>query len=70
MNNEFLAFFLANEYVRAMGRPGLADMGKAGKLYEHLANIADRYVDVASGKLDVEGLATGNSGEEDYMKVS
>lgn len=68
--NKRTAFFLANEYIRAMGRPGLADMGKIGKVYEHLAEIANRYVDVAAGSLDVEGLAKGNPGEKDHEKDS
>ncbi|KAF9815497.1 hypothetical protein IEO21_04594 [Rhodonia placenta] len=31
------AFFLANEYIRARGTPGLADEGKVGVVYAHVA---------------------------------
>ena len=58
LNNECLAgFFLANEYLRAMGIPGLADEGKFGDAYEQVVNIAQRHMDVAAGKLEVEGLS-------------
>ncbi|KAG6840042.1 hypothetical protein C0991_009415 [Blastosporella zonata] len=55
--NKRTAFFLANEYIRAMGIPGLADDGNLGDVYESIANIAQRHIDVAAGKLDVDGLA-------------
>jgi len=55
--NPTLAFFLANEYLRAMGLPGLVDDAKAGKVYESVVDIAKRHVDVAAGKLDVTDLA-------------
>jgi len=47
------AFFLANQYLRAMGIPGLADGGEMGSV----ADIAQRYMDVAAGKLELDGLA-------------
>lgn len=52
-----LAFFLANEYIRAMGRPGLADLGEVGEVYRPIADIAERYIEVAAGNRDVDGLA-------------
>ena len=55
--NKRTAFFLANEYLRAMGLPGLADGGKAGAVYQDLTTLADRHIEAASGRLDVEGLA-------------
>ena len=51
------AFFLANEYLRAMGLPGLLDEGKIGEVYKDVKEIADRHINVAAGGLDVEGLA-------------
>jgi Fic/DOC family len=58
LNKQCLAgFFLANEYLRAMGIPGLADEGKLGDVYEQVVNIAQRHMDVAAGKLEVEGLS-------------
>lgn len=50
------AFFVANEYIRAMGMPGLADGGKVGSAYEGVADIAQRHMDAAAGKLDIQGL--------------
>ncbi|KAG6812284.1 hypothetical protein H0H92_003593 [Tricholoma furcatifolium] len=55
--NKRTAFFLSNEYIRAMGIPGLADAGKVGDVYKSISDIAQRHIDVAAGKLDVEGLA-------------
>ena len=64
MHSNFIpAFFLANEYLRAMGIPGLADEGKAGEVYESVADIAKRHIDVAAGKSDVEVLATPTSSQ-------
>ncbi|KAF9556902.1 hypothetical protein CPC08DRAFT_752235 [Agrocybe pediades] len=57
--NKRTAFFLANEYIRAMGIPGLADQGKIGNVYGSAVAMAERHMDVAAGKLDVEGLAEG-----------
>lgn len=45
-------FFLANEYLRAQGLPGLLDEGKIGTVYQGLINIADRHMNAAVGKLD------------------
>ncbi|KAL4252684.1 hypothetical protein ABKN59_004042 [Abortiporus biennis] len=50
-------FFLANEYSRAMGIPGLADNGKLGAVYGSVIELAERYMDTAAGRLDVKGLA-------------
>ncbi|KAI8975929.1 hypothetical protein BD414DRAFT_399074, partial [Trametes punicea] len=55
--NKRTAFFLANEYLRAQGLPGLLDEGKIGDVYQGLVDIADRHINAAAGKLDVEGLA-------------
>jgi hypothetical protein len=55
--SNFKAFFLANEYLRAQGLPGLADEGRIGKAYEDLRLLAERHISVAKGDLDVEGLA-------------
>jgi len=48
---------LANEYVRAMGFTGLMEAEIIGDVDQAVSNIATRYMDVAAGKLDVEGLA-------------
>jgi hypothetical protein len=48
----FLAFFLANEYVRAQGLPGLADGGKVGEVYRDVHELAKCHIGVASGQLD------------------
>ncbi|EAU91937.1 hypothetical protein CC1G_11123 [Coprinopsis cinerea okayama7 len=55
----------ANEYLRAMGIPGLADAGKVGAAYESVENIAQRHMDVAAGKLGIEGLAGGQGPDGD-----
>ena len=47
-----------------MGIPGLADEGKVGEVYESVADIAKRHIDVAAGKSDVAGLATPTSSLE------
>jgi hypothetical protein len=39
-----------------MGLPGLADGGKVGAAYETVVDIAQRHMDVAAGKLGMEGL--------------
>ncbi|KAI1793259.1 hypothetical protein LXA43DRAFT_232870 [Ganoderma leucocontextum] len=51
--NKRTAFFLANEYLRAHGLPGLLD-GCADD--QSLFDVADRHVDAAAGQLDVQGL--------------
>ena len=53
----FTAFFLANEYLRAQGLPGLADNTRVGSVYQGLTDIADEHIKTAAGNLDVEGLA-------------
>jgi hypothetical protein len=52
----FPAFFLANEYVRAQGLPGLADGGKVGEVYGDVHELAERHIGVASGQLDMDAL--------------
>lgn len=44
-----------------MGLPGLADNGKDERTYEELTDIAEGYIDVAKGMLDVSSLADLNS---------
>lgn len=56
MFNVVAAFFLANEYLRAQGLPGILDKGKDGEASEDLVDIAERHINVAAGKLGVEGL--------------
>jgi len=41
-----------------MGIPKLADETKSGGIYESVADIAKRHIDVAAGKSDVVGFAT------------
>lgn len=50
------AFFLANEYIRAQGHPGLADDRKVGDVYKHLHDVVNQYVGVASGQLEENAL--------------
>ncbi|KAF8202469.1 hypothetical protein BJ912DRAFT_944902 [Pholiota molesta] len=57
--NKRTAFFLANEYIRAMGLPGLADAGDVGKAYKPAVAMAERHMGVAAGTLDLDGLAEG-----------
>lgn len=54
--NKRTAFFLANEYLRAQGLPGLLDEGKVSDGYKDLVDVAERYIGVATGTLGVEGL--------------
>ena len=53
-----LAFFLANEYLRAHGHPGLLD---GCTDYESLVHVADRHINAAAGLLDVQGLVHSTS---------
>jgi len=55
----FAAFFLANEYLRAQGVPGLVDERETGEI----CRLAKRYVGVASGQLDEDGLLSGKNGD-------
>ena len=57
------AFFLANEYMRAQGLPGLACGGKVGEPYGDVQELAERYIDVASGKLGVDALLAAKNKE-------
>ena len=43
------AFFLANEYLRAQGLPGLADRNQVGEAYGDLIAIAEKHIGVAAG---------------------
>jgi death-on-curing family protein len=52
--NKRTAFFLANEYVRAMGIPGLADGGVVGEAYADIEETVRKHVDVAKGELDIQ----------------
>lgn len=49
-----VAFFIANEYLRAQGLPGIAEEQVNGS--SEVLTTAKRYVEVARGKLDAEGL--------------
>lgn len=63
MNTVFLqrtALFVANEYLRAHGGPGLVDQGKVGEASADVAWLTDPVVEVAKGTLDVEGLDEGH----------
>ncbi|KAH6913304.1 hypothetical protein BKA70DRAFT_1262421 [Coprinopsis sp. MPI-PUGE-AT-0042] len=62
--NKRTAFFIANEYLRAMGIPGLADKGKVGVAYELVVEIAQRHMDVAAGRLGMEGLVAETKPKE------
>ncbi|KAL5480714.1 hypothetical protein ACEPAI_9654 [Sanghuangporus weigelae] len=54
--NKRTAFFLANEYLRAQGRPGLTEVLQEA---DALRLLAQRYIQVAKGEMDVEALAFG-----------
>ncbi|TDL27171.1 hypothetical protein BD410DRAFT_715101 [Rickenella mellea] len=54
--NNRTAFFLANEYIRAQGIPGLADAGVVGEAYRDIHELAERYVGVAVGHIDEVGM--------------
>lgn len=59
LSNEFTtAFFLGNEYVRAQGDPGLLEGANTGKEVE---DVADSFIGVASGQLDVDALLSKSS---------
>ncbi|KAF7433655.1 hypothetical protein PC9H_005617 [Pleurotus ostreatus] len=60
--NKRTAFFLANEYIRAHGHPGLADGVQVGEVYKGLQTVVDQYVGVASGRLEEDALALANGG--------
>lgn len=49
-----IAFFLANEYLRALGLSGCAHQGMST---ETLHSVAERYIAVAKGDMEVDGLA-------------
>lgn len=50
LTSRLAAFFLANEYLRGMGIPGLADGCDVGSA----TDVAQRHMDVAEGKLELE----------------
>ncbi|EIW56665.1 uncharacterized protein TRAVEDRAFT_38527 [Trametes versicolor FP-101664 SS1] len=54
--NKRTAFFLVNEYLCAQGLSGLLDKGKDSEVSEGLVDIAEHHINVAAGKLGVEGL--------------
>ncbi|KAJ3541251.1 hypothetical protein NMY22_g3963 [Coprinellus aureogranulatus] len=55
--NQATAFFVANEYIRATGVPGLADGGKVGVAYERVAGFAQRRMDDILEGLDIDTVA-------------
>ncbi|KAI0334864.1 hypothetical protein GY45DRAFT_1055500 [Cubamyces sp. BRFM 1775] len=57
--NKRTAFFIANEYLRAQGLPGLLDEGQIGDAHQSLVDVADCHIDAAAGRLGVEELARG-----------
>ncbi|KAF4574382.1 hypothetical protein EYR40_005900 [Pleurotus pulmonarius] len=63
--NKRTAFFLANEYIRAQGHPGLADGGQVGEVYKDLQAVVDQYVGVASGRLEENALTNGGAESKD-----
>lgn len=52
-----VAFFIANEYLRAQGALGLAGDGEVGAAHKEPFRIANEYINTAAGKVDVAGLA-------------
>lgn len=60
-SNLIIAFFLANEYLRAMGLPGITDAANTGDVQESAVKVAKRYINVAAGESDVIDLATRTS---------
>lgn len=55
------AFFLANEYLRAQGLPGLVDQRRLGGTFKNHNELADRFVGVAASQLDLEDLVNSIS---------
>ncbi|KAA1477995.1 hypothetical protein DENSPDRAFT_861741 [Dentipellis sp. KUC8613] len=53
--NKRTAFFIANQYLRAQGLPELVYQGMNGSLVD----VADRHIDAAAGRLEVEEFAEG-----------
>ncbi|KAJ7611005.1 hypothetical protein FB45DRAFT_760908, partial [Roridomyces roridus] len=51
--NQRTAFFIANEYLRAMVIPGLADAAKLGSVYSAVADIAHQHLGGLPGKSQV-----------------
>ena len=49
------AFYLANEYIRAMGQPGLVD-DRVDPVKDDVHLVTDRIVSVASGESDEDVL--------------
>ncbi|TFY54710.1 hypothetical protein EVG20_g9596 [Dentipellis fragilis] len=50
-----IAFFIANEYLRAQGLPGLVHEGMGSSF----VNVADRHIDAAAGRSEIEEFAEG-----------
>ena len=53
-----LAFFLANEYLRACGLPGLTDESRIAGVYNNLDELADKFIGVAACELSLRDLAS------------
>ncbi|GLB43396.1 putative fic/DOC family protein [Lyophyllum shimeji] len=62
--NKRTAFFLANEYLRAHGLPGLLEECEDDR---SLFGVADRHINVAAGLLDVAGLDQAHQVELDKV---
>ncbi|KAH8834736.1 hypothetical protein DL96DRAFT_1519399 [Flagelloscypha sp. PMI_526] len=56
--NKRTAFFLANEYLRAQGLPGLAGGDMTKEATKEVVDIVERFVGIASGKLSLDELAS------------
>jgi hypothetical protein len=50
---------LANQYLRAQGLPGFTSgvKGEASNTYQQLLHIANKHIDAAAGKLNVDDLS-------------
>ncbi|KAJ7611023.1 hypothetical protein FB45DRAFT_761226 [Roridomyces roridus] len=51
--NKRTAFFIGNQYARALGLSGLGDE----RASDFVADLTQRHIDVAAGRMDIEGLA-------------
>ncbi|KAK7446673.1 hypothetical protein VKT23_014368 [Stygiomarasmius scandens] len=56
--NKRTGFFLANEYLRAQGLPGLVEFGKVGEIYGDVDAVVEHLL----------GVADGSTGLNDYQR--
>ena len=59
------AFFLANEYLRFMGLPGILDKDRIGNTTDAATVQADRYVSVAAGIGELSDLVSATKHSTD-----